>query len=117
MVTVLHRGVLGIDKNGLDIETNNKLNMEKEQDFFSKLVESFPKEYAGLVIVAAGALFFIGACRRWKWVLDMTGQRSAHPFGFLTLMQNWLGDNGVRIGVMIMGAIIMICGLVLFILM
>ena len=68
VVTVLHRGVLGIDKNGLDIETNNKLNMEKEQDFFSKLVESFPKEYAGLVIVAAGALFFIGACRRWKWV-------------------------------------------------
>lgn len=53
VVTVLHRGVLGIDKNGLDIETNNKLNMEKEQDFFSKLVESFPKEYAGLVIVAA----------------------------------------------------------------
>lgn len=91
--------------------------MEKEQDFFSKLVESFPKEYVGLVIVAAGALFFIGACRRWKWVLDMTGQRWAHPFGFLTLMQDWFGDNGVRIGVMIMGAIIMVCGVVLFILM
>lgn len=91
--------------------------MEKEQDFFSKLAETLPKEYIWLIMAAVGALFFIGAYRRWKWVLDMTGQRSAHPFGFLTLMQDWFGEDGVRIGMMIMSVIIMICGVVMFLLM
>lgn len=45
----------------------------------------------------------------------MTGQRSTHPFGLLTLMQDWFEDNGVRIGVMIMSVILMICGVVLFV--
>lgn len=84
--------------------------METIENILSKL----PKEYIGLVIAAVGILFLVGAIRRWKWTLDMTGQRSAHPFGFLTLMQDWFGDNGVRIGVMIMSVILMICGLVLF---
>lgn len=57
VVTALHRGVLGIDKNGLDIETNNKLNMEKEQDYFSKLIESFSKEVIFVIV-----LLFLHSC-------------------------------------------------------
>lgn len=93
--------------------------MEKEQDFFSRLVESFPKEYVGLLIAAGGLLMFIGAYRRWKWVERdwMTGERSAHPFGFLTLMQDWFGDAGVRIGIMIMSVITILAGLMLVALM
>lgn len=87
--------------------------MEKEQDFFANL----PKETGGLAMIAAGLLLFIGAYRRWKWVLDMTGQRSAHPFGFLTLMQDWFGDAGVRIGIMIMSVLLILCGVVLMVLM
>ena len=83
--------------------------MEKEQDFFANL----PKETGGLVFIAAGLLQFIGAYRRWKWMLDMTGERSAHPLGFLTLMQDLFGEDGVRIGIMIMGLILILCGVVL----
>lgn len=85
--------------------------METKEDIFSK----FPKEYVGLAIIAAGLLFLIGAIRRWKWTLDMTGQRSAHPFGFLTLLQDWFGEDGVRIGTIILSVIIIICGIVLFV--
>lgn len=91
--------------------------MEKEQDFFSKLFESFPKEYGGLVIAAAGVLTLIGAIHRWKWTLDMTGQRSAKPFGFLTLLQDWFGEEGVRVGMIILSVIIIICGITMFALM
>lgn len=87
--------------------------MENEQDFFAKL----PKEYAGLVFVAAGVLLLVGAICRWKWVLDMTGQKSNKPFAFLPVLHDWFGENGVRIGIMIMSVIIIICGVVLFLLM
>lgn len=87
--------------------------MENEQDFFARL----PKEYVGLVFVAAGVLLLVGAICRWKWVLDMTGQKSNKPFAFLSLMHDWFGENGVRIGIMIMSVIIILCGLVMFVLM
>lgn len=87
--------------------------METIEDIFSKL----PKEYGGLVVAACGALFLIGAIRRWKWTLDMTGQRSAHPFGFLTLMQEWFGDEGVRVGTIIISVIILIGGIAMFVVM
>lgn len=86
--------------------------MENEQDFFAKL----PKEYVGLVFVAAGVLLLVGAIRRWKWVLDMTGQKSNKPFAFLSLMHDWFGENGVRIGIMIMSVIVILCGVVLAVL-
>lgn len=79
--------------------------MEKEQDFFANL----PKETGGLVFIAVGLLQFIGAYRRWKWILDLTGQ----PLGILTLMQDLFGEDGVRIGIMIMGLILILCGVVL----
>lgn len=84
--------------------------MEKEQDFLSNL----PKESAGLILVAFGVLMFVGAYRRWKWVLDMTGQRNS---GFLAFMGNWFGENGIRIGMMILSALVIVCGVVLFVLM
>lgn len=87
--------------------------MEKEQDFFEKL----PKESLGLLMVAAGVLLLVGAICRWKWVLDMTGEKSNKPWGFLSLMHDWFGENGVRIGIMIMSVLIIICGLALFFLM
>lgn len=84
--------------------------MEKEQDLFDKL----PKEYMGLILAAGGVLLLVGAIRRRKWVLDMTGERSRKPFGFLTLMQDWFGENGVRVGMMILSVVIIVCGLVMF---
>lgn len=47
--------------------------MRKGIGFFSKVVETLPKEYIWLIMAALDALFFIGACRRWKWVLDQPG--------------------------------------------
>lgn len=114
LASALHRGVLDIERNGMDLEQTNELNMEKEQDFFSKLVETLPKEYIWLIMSALGALFFTGACRRWKWVLDQPGIK--WKSGFLPLIYSWLGEKGVRIGVMIMSVIMMICGVVMFLL-
>lgn len=87
--------------------------MKNEQDFFAQL----PKEYVGLVFVAAGVLLLVGAIRRWKWVLDMTGQKSNKPFVFLSVMHDWFGENGVRIGIIVISVLIIICGLVMFVLM
>ena len=81
--------------------------MEKEQDFFSNLTPTS----GGLIIVALGALTLVGAIRRWKWALDMTGRRSAKPFGFLTLMQDFFGEDGVRIGMIIISIITILGGI------
>ena len=81
--------------------------MEKEQDFFSNLTPTG----VGLMFIGIGLLFLIGAIRRWKWVLDMTGQRSSKPFGFLTLMQDFFGEDGVRIGMIIISIIIILSGI------
>lgn len=86
--------------------------MENKQNLFEK----FPIEYIGLVFVLFGLIIFIGALLRWKWVLDMTGERSDKPFGFIILMYDWFGDNGVRAGLIILSILIIFCGLVLFIL-
>ncbi len=87
--------------------------MEKEQDLFERI----PKEYGGLVIAALGILLLVGAIRRWEWTLDMTGQKSGKPFGFLTLMHDFFGEAGVRVGVIIISVVFIVGGLVLFVLM
>lgn len=81
--------------------------MENEQDFFSNITPTS----GGLIIIALGALLLVGAICRWKWVFDMTGQRSAKPFGFLTLMQDFFGEDGVRIGMIIISIIIILGGI------
>lgn len=106
VVPALHRGVLGFDKNGLVIETNNKLNMEKEQDFFSNLTPTS----GGLIFIALGVLLLIGAIRRWEWVFDMTGQRNK-GFNFLLFLYDLFGDKGLRVGVIIISVIIILGGI------
>lgn len=81
--------------------------MNNEQDFFSNLTPTS----GGLIIIGIGIIFLIGAIRRWKWALDMTGQRSAKPFGFLTLMQDFFGEDGVRIGMIILSIILILGGI------
>lgn len=81
--------------------------MEQEQDFFSNITPT----NGGLIVIGIGLLLLIGAIRRWKWALDMTGQRSAKPFGFLTLMQDFFGEDGVRVGVIIISTFIILGGI------
>lgn len=106
VVPALRRGVLGIDKNGLVIETNNKLNMNKEPDFFSNITPTS----GGLIIIALGVLLLIGAIRRWKWVFDMTGERNK-GFNFLLFLYDLFGDKGLRVGVIITSVIIILGGI------
>lgn len=87
--------------------------MAGEPDFFDRI----PKEWSGLVIAGLGALLLVGALCRWKWVLDMTGQKSARPFGLLTLLHDLFGDEGVRIGTIVLSAIVVISGFAMFFLM
>ena len=83
--------------------------MDKDPDLFGRI----SGEWAGLIIAGLGALLLIGALRRWKWTLDMTGQKSGKPFGFLTLMHDLFGEEGVRVGVIILAVVMVVYGLVL----
>lgn len=80
--------------------------MEKEQDFFSNLTPTG----VGLMFIGIGLLFFIGAIRRWKWVLDMTGQRHK-GFNMLLFLYDVFGDKGLRVGMIILSIIIILCGI------
>lgn len=82
--------------------------MEKEQDIFSK----FPKEYVGLVGVAVGLLFLLGAILNWDWVLQGDGR----CFN-IAWVCNTFGRKTARILVGISGSVIILCGIVLFVLM
>lgn len=81
------------------------------------LSDRIPREWAGLVIAGLGALLLVGALRRWKWALDMTGQKSARPLGFLTLLHDLFGEEGVRAGTIFLASIMIACGVALFFLM
>lgn len=80
--------------------------MEKEQDFFSNLTPTS----GGLIIIALGTLFLIGAIRRWKWALDMTGQRHK-GFNILLFLYDVFGDKGLRVGMIILSIFIIISGI------
>lgn len=85
--------------------------MEKEQDFFSKITPT----NAGLILIAIGALLIIGAIRRWKWVLDMTGQRKDKPNLLLWLYKHF-GEDGLRVGIIISSIFIIIGGICIIVL-
>lgn len=87
--------------------------MQKEADFFDRI----PREWSGLIVAGLGALLLVGALRRWKWALDMTGQKTGKPFGFLTLLHDFFGDEGVRAGTIFLAAMLVVCGLGMFFLM
>lgn len=67
-----------------------------------------------LVIVAAGALFLLGAVFRWKWVCDPQGE---NVLGFRAGVYRAFGEKGYRIVTGISGAVIILCGVVLWVLM
>lgn len=87
--------------------------MASEPDLFDRI----PEDWSGLVIAGLGALLLAGALRRWKWALDMTGQKTARPFGLLTLLHDLFGEAGVRFGMIVLSATITVSGLAMFFLM
>ena len=64
-----------------------------------------------LIIIAAGALFLLGAVFRWKWVCDPQGDS---VLGFRASVYRNFGEKGYRIISGIAGAAIILCGLVLW---
>lgn len=80
--------------------------MEKEQDFFSNITPT----NSGLILAAIGFLLLIGTVRRWKWALDMTGQRNG-SFNILLLLYDLFGEKGLRVGVIILSIIIILGGI------
>lgn len=80
--------------------------MEQVQDFFSNLTPTS----GGVFIIALGTLLLIGAIRRWKWALDMTGQRNGEP-NFLLWLYDVFGEKGLRIGMIIGNIFIILCGI------
>lgn len=84
--------------------------MASGADFF----DCIPREWSGLIVAGVGTLLLVGAICRWKWTLDMTGQKTARPFGFLTLLHDFFGDEGVRAGTIFLAAVLVACGLAMF---
>ena len=64
--------------------------------------------------IVTGALFLLGAIFRWKWVCDPQGE---NVLGFRAFVFRNFGENGYRVIQGISGALIILCGLVLWILM
>lgn len=73
------------------------------------MISEVCKEYGGLIIIVIGVLLLIGAICRWKWTLDLTGQRTGE-FKFVLLMYDLLGEKGSRIGMIIISILIVIGG-------
>ena len=64
--------------------------------------------------IVTGALFLLGAIFRWKWVCDPQGE---NVLGFRAFVFRNFGEKGYRVIQGISGALIILCGLVLWILM
>ena len=64
--------------------------------------------------IVTGALFLLGAIFRWKWVCDPQGE---NVLGFRAFVYRNFGEKGYRVIQGISGALIILCGLVLWILM
>ena len=67
-----------------------------------------------LFIVVVGALFLLGAVFRWKWVCDPQGDNVQ---GFRAAVYRTFGEKGYRVVTGISGAVIILCGAVLWVLM
>ena len=63
--------------------------------------------------IVTGALFLLGAIFRWKWVCDPQGE---NVLGFRAFVFRNFGEKGYRVIQGISGALIILCGLVLWIL-
>lgn len=66
-----------------------------------------------MVVLAAGAVFLLGGIFNWKWTWDPNGHK---PFGFNAAVYRHFGEKGARINTSILGAIIMLCAVLLWVL-
>ena len=64
--------------------------------------------------IVTGALFLLGAIFRWQWVCAPQGE---NVLGFRAFVYRNFGEKGYRVIQGISGALIILCGLVLWILM
>lgn len=66
-----------------------------------------------LFIMTVGALFLLGGILNWRWTWDPNGHKL---FGFRAFIYRHFGEKGARINAGIAGAMIMLCGAVLWVL-
>lgn len=64
-----------------------------------------------IFIMTVGALFLLGAVFRWKWVCDPQGD---NVLGFRAFVYRCFGEKGYRVITGISGAVIILCGAVLW---
>ena len=86
-------------------------------DIYTNLMERvMPILHANwqLAIVGCGILFLLGGIFNWKWIWDPNGHKT---FGFNASIYRHFGEKGARINTGIAGAIIILCGVVMWILM
>lgn len=72
------------------------------------------QEHWQLTIIGSGALFLFGAIFRWRWVCNPQGE---NVLGLRAFVYRSFGEKGYRIVTGISGAVIILCGLVLWVLM
>lgn len=65
-------------------------------------------------IIGVGLLFLLGGIFNWKWTWNPDGHR---PMGFNAWVYRTFGEKGARINTVIIGLIIIICGMVMWVLM
>lgn len=63
--------------------------------------------------IVVGALFLLGAIFRWKWVCDPQGE---NVLGFRAFVYRNFGEKGYRVIQGTSGALMILCGVVLWIL-
>ena len=86
-------------------------------DLYTKLMERvmpFLQANWQFTIIGIGALFLLGAIFRWKWVCDPQGDNVQ---GFRASVYRAFGENGYRVATGISGAVIILCGVALWVLM
>ena len=65
-----------------------------------------------MLVLAAGAVFLLGGIFDWKWTWDPRGYK---PLGFNMAIYRRFGEKGARINTSILGAIIMLCAVLLWV--
>ncbi|MCI8649915.1 MAG: hypothetical protein HFG20_07345 [Anaerotruncus sp.] len=66
-----------------------------------------------LVVILTGVLLILGGIFGWKWLWDPTGNR---PFGLHAFAYRHFGEKGARVFLCLNGAILILCGIVLWVL-
>lgn len=86
-------------------------------DLYTKLMERimpFLTANWQLFMIVVGALFLMGSVFRWKWVCDPQGDNTQ---SFRASIYRNFGEKAYRVVNGLIGAIIILCGVVLWVLM